>query len=171
MPLFPRIRYRRIARTVWRYLPWVLLVVVAASVMSEAMQPNPIPWIAPIGSAAFLGLLVLYGIYAVRHWSEGNRWTAILMLVGPPVVYAFAATVFTDSTDAIIQIAVVFLIGAVVAGIFCATGAWILHYVQQRGGHRRYRDSFPSAAIAFIALIVLSGSPSGRPRPRTSMRT
>lgn len=165
MPLFPRIRYRRIARTAWRYLPWVLLVVVAASVMSEAMQPNPIPWIAPIGSAAFLGLLVLYGIYAVRHWSEGNRWTAILMLVGPPVVYAFAATVFTDSTDAIIQIAVVFLIGAVVAGIFCAIGAWILHYVQQRGGHRRYRDSFPSAAIAFIALIVLSGIALGSATP------
>lgn len=160
----PRIRYGRIGRTVWRYLPWMLLLVVA-TVIGEMMQPNPAPRITPFGSSAFLGLLILYGVYAVQHWSGGNRWTAILMLVGPPVLYAFAATLFTDATDAVVRLTALFLFGAVGAGVLCATATWVLRRVRQRSGRRHYRDSFPSGSIAFVALVVLSGIALGSPTP------
>jgi len=88
-----------------------------------------------------------------------------VMLVGPFVVYAFAATLFTDSTDIVTRLAILFLIGAIVAGIVCVIGTRVVQQVRQRADHRHYRDSFPSGSIAFVALVVLSGVALGSATP------
>jgi hypothetical protein len=46
----------------------LLLLVVAAGV-AKLTTPNPAPWLTLIGDAAIIGLVVLYVIYAVRHWA------------------------------------------------------------------------------------------------------
>ncbi len=142
---------------IWRYLPWILVLLVVAAGVAKLMSPNPAPWLAPIGDAAFIGLVILYVIYAVQHWASGNRWTAVLMLTLPLLVYAIAATAFADPTQLASGLAVLFVVGALGAGIICAVGARMIRYVQGRGSRHHYRDTFPSGSAAFIAIILLSG--------------
>lgn len=140
-----------------RYLPWILVLLVVAAAIAKLMSPNPAPWLTPIGDAAYIGLVILYVIYAVQHWASGNRLTAVLMLTLPLLVYAIAATAFSDPTQLASVLAVLFVVGALGAGIFCAVGARMIRYVQGRGSRHHYRDAFPSGSVAFIAIILLSG--------------
>lgn len=144
-------------RTIWRYLPWILLVLVVAAGVANLINPHPAPWLTPIGEAAFIGLFVLYVVYAVQHWASGNRWTSVLMLTIPLLVYLLAATAYADPTQLASVLAVFFVIAASGAGIFCSVCARVLRYFQERGSRRHYRDTFPSGSVAFVAVILLSG--------------
>ena len=142
---------------IWRYLPWILLLLVVAEGVANLVIPNPAPWLTPIGNAAFIGLFVLYVVYAVQHWASGNRWTSVLMLTIPLLAYLLASTAFTDPTQLASVLAVFFVIAACGAGIICAVCARVMRYVQERGSHRHYRDTFPSGSVAFVAIVLLSG--------------
>ena len=152
----PTVNMRSLHR-IWRYLPWILVLIVVAGAIANLMAPNPVPWLTPIGDAALIGLVILYVIYAVQHWASGNRWTAVLMLTLPLLVYAIAATAFSDPTQLASRLAVLFVVGAIGAGVICAVGCRVIRYIQGRGSRRHYRDSFPSGSVAFIAIILLSG--------------
>lgn len=152
----PHVNMRSLHR-IWRYLPWILVLLVVAAGVARLMSPNPAPWLAPIGNAAFIGLVILYVFYAVQHWASGNRWTAVLMLTLPLLVYSIAATAFSDPTQLASGLAVFFVIAACGAGIICAVGSRVIRYVQGRGSRRHFRDTFPSGSVAFIAIILLSG--------------
>jgi len=60
---------RRFLCRLWKYLPWMLLLLVVAAGVAKLTTPNPAPWLTLIGDAAIIGLVVLYVIYAVRHWA------------------------------------------------------------------------------------------------------
>jgi len=142
---------------IWQYLPWIFLLLVVAAGVAKLMSPNPAPWLTPIGEAAFIGLVVLYVIYAVQHWASGNRWTSILMLTLPLLVYAIASTAFSDPMQLASGLGVFFIIAACGAGIFCAVGSRVMRYIQGRDSRRHFRDTFPSGSVALIAIILLSG--------------
>lgn len=152
----PRV-IRRPLRRLWKYLPWIFVLLVVAAGVAKAMNPNPAPWLTPLGDAAFIGLVVLYVVYAVQHWASGNRWTSVLMLTLPLLVYQLVATAFTDPTQFASVLAVFFVIAACGAAIICAICARVLRYIQERGSHRHYRDTFPSGSVAFVAIVLLSG--------------
>lgn len=152
----PRV-IRRPLRRLWKYLPWILVLLVVAAGVVNLMIPNPAPWLTPIGDAALIGLVVLYVIDAVQHWASGHRWTAVLMLTLPLIVYALAATAFPDPAHLATTLAVTFIIVVCGAGVFCAVGAFILRHIRKRGSRRHFRDSFPSGPTAFIAVLLLSG--------------
>jgi hypothetical protein len=142
---------------IWRSLPWILMLLVVAAGIAPLLNPNPAPWLTPIGETSVLGLFVLYVIYAVQHWSAGNRWTAVLMLTMPLLANFFATTAFTDSTQLGTMLGISFVVAAFGAGIVCSTGAWAARIIHERRSHRHYRDRFPSGSVAFIAVILLSG--------------
>lgn len=141
----------------WRSLPWILLLLVVAADIAPLLDPNPAPWLTPVGETALLGLFILYVIYAVRHWSAGNRWTAVLMVTIPLLASIIATTAFTDATQLATILAFAFIVAAFCAGILCSTGAWAARMIRERSTHRHYRDGFPSGSVAFIAVILLSG--------------
>lgn len=142
---------------IWRSLPWILLLLVVAAGIAPLLDPNPAPWLTPAGETAVLGLFILYVIYAVRHWSAGNRWTAVLMVTTPLLASIVATTAFTDATQLATVLAFAFVVAAFCAGILCSTGAWAARVIRDRNSHRHYRDRFPSGSVAFIAVILLSG--------------
>jgi len=142
---------------IWRILPWILLLLVVAASIAPLLNPNPAPWLTPVGETSLLGLFILYVIYAVRHWSAGNRWTAVLMVTTPLLATVITTTTFTDATQLATILAFAFVVAAVGAGILCSTGAWAARVIRERGSHRHYRDRFPSGSVAFIAVILLSG--------------
>ena len=148
---------RRFLRRFWKYLPWMLLLLVVAAGVAKLMTPNPAQWLTPIGDAAIIGLVVLYVIYAVRHWASGNRWMSVLMLILPLLVYKLAATAFSDPIQLATVLAVFFVVGACGAGVFCAVCSRVMRSIQERGSRRHFRDSFPSGSVAFIAIVFLSG--------------
>lgn len=152
----PRVTMRSLHQ-IWRYLPWILVLLVVAAALAKLMSPNPAPWLTPNGDAAFIGLVVLYVLYAVQHWASGNRWTSVLMLTLPLLVYEIALTTFADPTQLASVLAVLFVVGAFGAGIICAVGSLVIRYIQGRGSRRHYHDTFPSGSVAFIAVILLSG--------------
>ncbi|WP_440950700.1 hypothetical protein [Methanosphaerula subterraneus] len=142
---------------IWRSLPWILLLLVVAAGIAPLLDPNPAPWLTPAGETAVLGLFILYVIYAVRHWSAGNRWTAVLMVTTPLLATIIATTAFTDATQLATVLAFAFVVAAFCAGILCSTGAWAARVIRDRTSHRHHRDRFPSGSVAFIAVILLSG--------------
>lgn len=142
---------------IWRYLPWILLLLVVAAGVAKLQSPNPAPWLTPIGDASLIGLVILYVVYAVQHWASGNRWTSVLMLTLPMLVYTIAATAFSDPAQLASVLAVLFVFGAGGAGIICAAGAWGIRHLQGRGSRRHYHDTFPSGSVALIGHPPLWG--------------
>lgn len=142
---------------IWRGLPWILLLLVVAAGIAPLLNPNPAPWLTPVGETSVLGLFILYVIYALHHWSAGNRWTAVLMLTMPLLANFFAATAFTDSTQLATILVFAFVVAAFGAGIVCSTSVGAARIIRERSSHRHYRDRFPSGSVAFIAVILLSG--------------
>jgi len=142
---------------IWRSLPWILLLLVVAAGIAPLLDLNPAPWLTPVGETAVAGLLILYIIYAVRHWSAGTRWTAVLMVTIPLLASIIATTAFTDAAQLATTLAFAFVVAAFGAGILCSTGAWAARIIRGRTSHRHYRDRFPSGSVAFIAVILLSG--------------